>query len=52
MEVKAVMFHLLTNFNIVPTAKTQNPIKLKKSTFNMMAENGFWVGLEPRNLNI
>ncbi|CAH1997158.1 unnamed protein product [Acanthoscelides obtectus] len=49
LETKAVFFHLLTQFEIVPTNKTQIPLKLDKTSFAMVAENGFWVGLKKLN---
>ncbi|CAH1987051.1 unnamed protein product [Acanthoscelides obtectus] len=49
LETKAVFFHLLTQFEIVPTNKTQIPLKLDKRSFPMVAENGFWVGLKKLN---
>lgn len=40
MEVKALFFYLLLNFNIQPYEKTQIPIKIAKVALNLNAENG------------
>ncbi|CAH1987058.1 unnamed protein product [Acanthoscelides obtectus] len=50
LETKAVFFHLLSKFEIVPTNKTQVPLKLNRRSFNFVAENGFWLGLKKLNL--
>nr|CAI5847744.1 unnamed protein product [Callosobruchus analis] len=50
LETKAVLFHLLSQFEIVPINKTQIPLKLNKKSFNFVAENGFWLGLMKLNL--
>ncbi|KAJ3624850.1 hypothetical protein MTP99_018441 [Tenebrio molitor] len=46
METKVLFFHLLSNFEIVPVAKTQIPIRFDRKAINMSAEKGFWVGLQ------
>nr|XP_023014564.1 cytochrome P450 9e2-like [Leptinotarsa decemlineata] len=46
LETKLLFFHLLSHFELVPVEKTQIPLKLSKFTFNLMAENGFWLGLK------
>ncbi|XP_074040265.1 cytochrome P450 9e2 [Leptinotarsa decemlineata] len=46
LETKLLFFHLLLHFELVPVEKTQIPLKLSKFTFNLMAENGFWLGLK------
>ncbi|XP_026475344.1 cytochrome P450 9e2-like [Ctenocephalides felis] len=48
MEVKMIIFELLRHFDIVPCEKTQIPLKIKKSTFNMHVEKGFWVTFKKR----
>nr|XP_022908458.1 cytochrome P450 9e2-like [Onthophagus taurus]XP_022908459.1 cytochrome P450 9e2-like [Onthophagus taurus] len=50
LELKTIFFHLLRNFDLVVTEKTQIPLKLSKKSFNMIAENGMWIGLKPRCL--
>lgn len=52
LEVKILLFHLLTKFDLVPTGKTQIPLKLNKREFNMQAENGFYLGFKRRNVMI
>ncbi|VEN47140.1 unnamed protein product [Callosobruchus maculatus] len=46
LETKTITFYLLSEFEIVPTEKTQIPLKLLQSFSNPTAENGFWVGLK------
>ncbi|KAL1495020.1 hypothetical protein ABEB36_010509 [Hypothenemus hampei] len=48
LEVKSIVFHLVKDFEIVPTDKTQIPLKLKKSAVNVRAEHGFSLGLKRR----
>jgi cytochrome P450 family 9 len=50
METKVLFFHLLSNFEIVPVAKTQIPIRFDRKAINMSAEKGFWVGLQRRKM--
>lgn len=49
MEAKIIFYYLLKMFAIETCGKTVNPIVLKKSTINMVAESGYWVKLVPRN---
>ncbi|XP_057671009.1 cytochrome P450 9e2-like [Diorhabda carinulata] len=46
LETKVVFFYILCNFEIVPNAKTDIPIQISKSSFNLLAENGFWFDLK------
>ncbi|XP_074040276.1 cytochrome P450 9e2-like [Leptinotarsa decemlineata] len=46
LETKLLFFHLLSHFELVPVEKTQIPLKLSTWTVNLMAENGFWLGLK------
>ncbi|XP_044272841.1 cytochrome P450 9e2-like isoform X2 [Tribolium madens] len=48
LEMKILMFHLISNFEIVPVEKTQIPIRFNRKAVNMSAEKGFWVGLKRR----
>jgi len=48
LEIKTIMFYMLSKFNFVATEKTQIPIVLSKKSFNIVGENGMWIGLEPR----
>ncbi|XP_060522639.1 cytochrome P450 9e2-like [Cylas formicarius] len=45
LEVKVMLYHLLLKFQVVPTAKTQIPLKMSKS-FNFTAEKGFSCGIK------
>ncbi|XP_026482127.1 cytochrome P450 9e2-like [Ctenocephalides felis] len=51
MEMKAFFFNILKEFDIVPSEKTQIPLKLAKSAVQMKPENGFWIKLQPRKIN-
>ncbi|XP_050298451.1 uncharacterized protein LOC126737565 [Anthonomus grandis grandis] len=46
LEVKALLFHLLYHFEIVPTSKTPIPLILDHRSFNLTAKGGFWFGLK------
>ncbi|KAK5641506.1 hypothetical protein RI129_010053 [Pyrocoelia pectoralis] len=48
LEIKTAVFHLLSEFEIVSTDKTKNPIKLSTSGFQLSPAGGIWVGLKPR----
>lgn len=47
MNVKIVLYKMLLNFSFEVTAKTQIPLRYKKTMMNVTAENGFWVQLKP-----
>jgi hypothetical protein len=49
MEVKSVLAHLLSRFNIKVIPKTPVPIKIVQKGFNLSVKGGFWMGLEKRN---
>ncbi|XP_019875697.2 cytochrome P450 9e2-like [Aethina tumida] len=46
METKALFFHILANFKIVPVEKSVIPLKICKKSINLTCENGFWFGLQ------
>ncbi|ERL91022.1 cytochrome P450 9e2 [Dendroctonus ponderosae] len=47
MEVKIIIFHLLSRLEIVTTKRTQIPLKLsKKFGINIRPERGLWIGLK------
>ncbi|XP_017769503.1 PREDICTED: cytochrome P450 9e2 [Nicrophorus vespilloides] len=46
MENKTIIFQLLRRFSIVPTEKTDIPLKICPQQFNLTAKNGFWLGLK------
>uniref|UniRef100_A0AAG5DMR6 Cytochrome P450 n=1 Tax=Anopheles atroparvus TaxID=41427 RepID=A0AAG5DMR6_ANOAO len=48
METKVVLYYLLLNFRILPCAKTQIPLKLKKSSTQFATEKGVWVEFQSR----
>ncbi|KAL3273877.1 hypothetical protein HHI36_015303 [Cryptolaemus montrouzieri] len=50
MEVKAVFYGILGRFEIVPIEKSCIPFKPRKSSFNLVPENGFWFGLKKRKI--
>lgn len=50
MEIKALFFYLILNFNIQPNDKTEIPIKISKSAANWSTENGMHLELKPRAL--
>lgn len=49
MEIKAVLFNILLHFSIEPTANTQIPVKLAKSSVSPYPEKGVHVEFKPRN---
>ncbi|XP_044253698.1 cytochrome P450 9e2-like isoform X2 [Tribolium madens] len=51
LETKALFFHILSKFEIVPVEKTEIPLQLNRKSFSMTAENGFWFGLKRRENN-
>lgn len=48
MEIKALYFYLVLNFNIQPYEKTQIPIKIAKAPGKLIVENGTYLELKPR----
>nr|QTM97433.1 Cytochrome P450 [Sitophilus oryzae] len=47
VEIKTIFFHLVKNFKLVPTGRTQIPVKLsKKFSVNIRPEQGLYIGLE------
>jgi hypothetical protein len=49
MEVKSLLAHLLSHFDIKVVPKTPVPIKLVQKAFSLSVKGGFWMGLEKRN---
>lgn len=45
LEIKALFYHLVLNFEIEPTKTTTVPLKLSAKSFQPAAEGGFWFGL-------
>lgn len=48
LECKIVFFYILSSYRIEVGPKTESVIKMKKTSFNMTTENGFWFKLMPR----
>lgn len=49
MELKAVLFEVLGDLKIEVSSKTAIPITLKKNTFIMKSEHGFWFEFKNRD---
>uniref|UniRef100_A0A182TG63 Uncharacterized protein n=1 Tax=Anopheles melas TaxID=34690 RepID=A0A182TG63_9DIPT len=49
MEAKAALYYLLLNFRLIPCAKTQIPLKLKKSSTQFATEQGIWLEFQSRS---
>lgn len=49
MAIKTLTFHLLSEFYIDKSYKTQDPLKLKALPLQMNAENGFFIELRRRD---
>lgn len=43
LEAKAVFFEIISELKLELTPRSQHPIQLKKDSFNMQAEKGFWI---------
>jgi len=48
MEVKILISKILCHFEIVPTKKTQIPLKMNKNAFGLIPTDGFHLGLQKR----
>ncbi|KAJ8675515.1 hypothetical protein QAD02_011301 [Eretmocerus hayati] len=48
LEIKIMLFFLLSKFNLKRTPLTCKPFTYSKKTFSIRPEGGFWVALEPR----
>lgn len=51
LELKAVFFHILRHFEIVPVEKTNIPIKLSTKSINLSSENDYPLGLKKREIS-
>lgn len=49
METKAMLFHLVENFEIKPSEKSTIPMVLQKGTVQLIPEKGFFAKLVPVN---
>lgn len=48
MEMKLVLFHLLATCELIPSHRTEYPVKFSKDSLLLAAENGFWLRLKTR----
>ncbi|XP_066257289.1 probable cytochrome P450 9f2 [Euwallacea similis] len=46
MEVKVILYHLILNFEIVPTKASKIPVKLVPYSIMPSSKGGFWFGLK------
>ncbi|XP_023312541.1 cytochrome P450 9e2-like, partial [Anoplophora glabripennis] len=46
LMIKAVIFHTLLHFELVPVEKTVIPVKFSKKTFGLTMEGGLWLGFK------
>nr|AZR39445.1 cytochrome P450 [Agasicles hygrophila] len=46
LEIKVIMFHILSHFEIVPIANSQIPVIPSKKQFNLIPDDGFQFGLK------
>ncbi|KAL3273895.1 hypothetical protein HHI36_015319 [Cryptolaemus montrouzieri] len=49
MEIKIAFYHIITNFEIVPTNRSSIPFKSKKRINSLTSHTGFWFGFKKRN---
>lgn len=47
-EVKILLFHIISNFEIVPVEKTDIPVQILKTGFFLIPKNGIWLGFKRR----
>lgn len=48
LEAKIVFIYLLSKFSLVIVEKSEIPLTISKSQFNLQAQNGFWLGVKLR----
>lgn len=49
MEVKSIIYHLLKDFRLELSGKTQVPLKMIKHPITLVVEGGLWVEFKPRS---
>ncbi|XP_031355403.1 cytochrome P450 9e2-like [Photinus pyralis] len=49
LEIKLILFKILSSFDVVVTDKTQIPLVMSKMRVFLAGQNGVWLGLKPRN---
>ncbi|XP_001653040.2 cytochrome P450 9e2 [Aedes aegypti] len=52
MQIKSLLFYLLTNFSVEFSEKMDVPIKLKKMSMTYTAQSGFWFNLVPKSVEV
>lgn len=45
LEMKALLYHMLMKFELLPTDKTPKVPKITAWPFQYQLQNGFWVGM-------
>lgn len=48
MELKTLLYYLFLNYSLAPNAKSEIPLKIKKTAFSIQPENGLFLDLIPR----
>ncbi|EFN61085.1 Cytochrome P450 9e2, partial [Camponotus floridanus] len=48
LEIKVMIFYLLARCELKPCEKTSHPLRLKKGSFAMLADGGFWLKIQAR----
>ncbi|XP_017769457.1 PREDICTED: cytochrome P450 9e2-like [Nicrophorus vespilloides] len=46
LETKVTIFHLLRNFQVLPTKKTSIPMVISRKQFTVSSQHDFWLGLK------
>ncbi|XP_031355404.1 cytochrome P450 9e2-like [Photinus pyralis] len=49
LEIKLILFKILSSFDVVVTDKTQIPLVMSKKRVFLAGQDGVWLGLKPRN---
>ncbi|KAL3273896.1 hypothetical protein HHI36_015320 [Cryptolaemus montrouzieri] len=49
MEIKIAFYHIITNFEIVPTNRSSIPFKSKKRIVSLTSHDEFWFGFKKRS---
>lgn len=52
LEAKIFLYFILTHFTIIPDEKTQIPLKISKKDMTLSAENGCWLSLRKRKVEV
>ncbi|XP_066248975.1 LOW QUALITY PROTEIN: cytochrome P450 9e2-like [Euwallacea similis] len=46
MKIKLVLFHLLKNFELIPSNKTLKPLKISAASTKFQMQEGCWIGMK------